>query len=575
MSDDNATPTDELKTIFGIDLGTTYSCIAYVDDTGRVVVVPNSDSERITPSVVFFKQDGTPEVGRIAKELSETQPDRVAMLFKPFMGDPDAIPFSVDDKSFAPEELSNFVLRKLVADAEQQTRKKIEDVVITCPAWFGDQQRAATKTAGEIAGLNVRKILNEPTAAAISYGMESATNETVLVYDLGGGTFDVTMIDIQENVIRVVCTGGDHTLGGRNWDDAIVRFLLQQAAAEMEDSDGMTEDRELLQDLRLRAEKAKQTLGRVDRTRVPVSYQGNKVNVELTRDRFNELTEDLLESTITLTHGMLEDARKKREAAGDDNPDRGFNKILLVGGSTKMPQVQERLEREFTVPCEAFDQDEAVARGAAIFGHKIAIEDEIKHEEDIILQEKGQDASKDEPISEEVQESARNEAQDRVKSKFRLPQTTVTDTKVTDVASHSFGVACEDMQGNPLVMNIIKRNTDLPATVVSGDFQLTFDGQNAIDIRLMENNSDDDCCTVDESVEMAMSTLTGLPNGLPASTPVEVAFKLNDDGILEVTAECVGKKLEIEVKTTGTMTAEEVDAAKQRSNSLMVKAPSS
>ena len=210
----------EQNTIFGIDLGTTYSCIAYVDEYGRPSVVPNVDSDRTTPSVVLFSGDER-IVGKEAKQTSKLEPDNVVDMVKRFMGKSSEFAFIYNEKNYTPEEISSYIIKKLVQDAEQNYGQKITDVVVTCPAYFGELERASTKAAGEIAGLNVRAILNEPTAAAISYGINQEEDQTILVYDLGGGTFDITVIQIEGNNIQVVCTDGDHNLGGRNWDEEV------------------------------------------------------------------------------------------------------------------------------------------------------------------------------------------------------------------------------------------------------------------------------------------------------------------------------------------------------------------
>ena len=203
---------DGLKRVYGIDLGTTYSAIAYVDEHGKPVIVPNQESERITPSVVLFDGENI-IVGNTAKESAKVEPHRVVSRIKQHMGDPNFV-FQYEGQSFGPEDISSFILRKVVGDAEIALGEKIADVVITCPAYFGTPEREATANAGRLAGLNVRAILNEPTAAAVAYGLEHGEDQTVLVYDLGGGTFDITMIEIKDRLIRVICTGGDHRLGG-------------------------------------------------------------------------------------------------------------------------------------------------------------------------------------------------------------------------------------------------------------------------------------------------------------------------------------------------------------------------
>jgi len=359
---------EEITRVFGIDLGTTYSCISYVDEHGKPVIVPNAENERVTPAVVFFDEENV-VVGNEAKQNSVLYSNQVVAFVKRAMGDPN-FRFEYKEKSYRPEEVSSFVLRKLVSDAEQITGEKITDVVITCPAYFGINEREATKIAGDIAGLNVRQIINEPTAAAISYGMaEKAGQKVVLVFDLGGGTFDVTMIEIKPEAIEVICTGGDHNLGGKDWDDAVIEYLVTGFQEETGISEDILEDPDTCQSLQLAAERAKKTLSTRDKTRIPIVYGGDKAGIELTRESFNKITENLLERTVSLTREMLEEAKKKGHETYDE--------IILVGGSSRMPQVWERIQREFSIEPKVFDPDEAVAKGAALYGWKLSINDEL------------------------------------------------------------------------------------------------------------------------------------------------------------------------------------------------------
>jgi len=342
---------DGLKRVFGIDLGTTYSAIAYVDEHGKPVIVPNQESERITPSVVLFDGENV-IVGDTAKESAKVEPHRVVSRVKQHMGDPNFV-FEHDGQVYSPEDISSFILRKVVGDAEIALggEEKITDVVITCPAYFGTPEREATANAGHLAGLTVRAILNEPTAAAIAYGLEQGEDQTVLVYDLGGGTFDITMIEINDRLIRVICTGGDHRLGGALWDEAIVVYLADQFRAQTGlDSDPM-DDPEVLNDLFLQAERGKKTLSQRDKAPFRVTHAGQQARVELDRPKFEEITRHLLERTIELTHEMLADAKAK----GSER----FDKIILVGGATRMPQVRDRIVAEFGREPESFDPDEA------------------------------------------------------------------------------------------------------------------------------------------------------------------------------------------------------------------------
>jgi molecular chaperone DnaK len=250
--------TEGLKRVYGIDLGTTYSAIAYVDEHGKPVIVPNQESERITPSVVLFDGDKV-IVGNTAKESAKVEPHRVVSRIKQHMGDPNFV-FTYEGQAFSPEDISSFILRKVVGDAEIALGETIRSVVITCPAYFGTPEREATANAGRLAGLDVRAILNEPTAAAIAYGLEQGEDQVVLVYDLGGGTFDITMIEIKDRLIRVICTGGDHRLGGVLWDEAIVMYLAEQFAAQSGEPTDPLDDPEVLNDLFLQAERGKKTL---------------------------------------------------------------------------------------------------------------------------------------------------------------------------------------------------------------------------------------------------------------------------------------------------------------------------
>ncbi|MBA4369567.1 MAG: Hsp70 family protein, partial [Desulfobacterium sp.] len=300
----------QIKKIFGLDLGTAYSSIAYVDENGKPHIIPNSDNQRVTPSVIFFDQ-GEIIVGDVAKENAKLYPDDVISFVKRAMGEPDFL-FEHDGNTYRPEEISSYIIKKVVQDAEQTLGEKITDIVVTCPAYFGINEREATQRAGEIAGYIVRQIINEPTAAAIAYGsIQTDERRVVLVYDLGGGTFDVTLIDITPESIEVVCTGGDHNLGGKDWDDCIVNNMAQEFQKATNTDKDILEDPDTCQDLLLTAEKAKKILGQRKKTPIVITHGGERVKVELSREKFEQLTEALLERTITFTQEMLQKAREK------------------------------------------------------------------------------------------------------------------------------------------------------------------------------------------------------------------------------------------------------------------------
>jgi molecular chaperone DnaK (HSP70) len=354
----------QVTPIFGIDLGTTYSCIAYVDEYGITHVVSNIEGDRTTPSVVQFNGEER-IIGKEAKNSSMLEPDNTVDMVKRFMGK-EGFSFEHEGTSYRPEEISSYILRKLVQDAEQQTGYQIKDVVITCPAYFGILEREATKVAGEIAGLNVRSIINEPTAAAICYGVHEEADQKVLVYGLGGGTFDITVIKIEGGNITVVCTEGDHHLGGGNWDETIVTYLAQQWQEETGSSEDPLESPETLQELYVRAEDAKKTLAQRAETSIAVMHDMQRKKISLNRETFDELTESLLERTIELTKIAIAEAKKR----GVED----FDQILMVGGSTKMPQVARRLQEEFGKKPIFCEPDEVVAKGAAIFGHTLMLD---------------------------------------------------------------------------------------------------------------------------------------------------------------------------------------------------------
>src|SRR5215469_8223044 len=377
---------DGLKRVYGIDLGTTYSAIAYVDEHGKPVVVPNQESERITPSVVLFDGDNI-IVGDTAKESAKVEPHRVVSRIKQHMGDPHFV-FEYEGQAYSPEDISSFILRKVVGDAEVALGdEKITDVVITCPAYFGTDEREATSNAGRLAGLNVRAILNEPTAAAIAYGLEQGEDQTVLVYDLGGGTFDITMIEIKDRLIRVICTGGDHHLGGLLWDEAIVMYLAEQFRVQTSEASDPLDDPEVLNDLFLQAERGKKTLTQREKAPFRVTHAGQQARVELDRAKFEEISKHLLDRTIELTHEMLSDARDKGYTR--------FDKIIMVGGATRMPQVRNRIVAEFQVEPELFDPDEAVAKGAALYALKESLLDQVQ---DFLATRTGAPGASDGPI---------------------------------------------------------------------------------------------------------------------------------------------------------------------------------
>ncbi len=543
---------DGLKRVFGIDLGTTYSAIAYVDEHGKPVIVPNQESERITPSVVLFDGENV-IVGNTAKESAKVEPHRVVSRAKQHMGNPNFI-FENEGQVYSAEDISSFVLRKVVGDAEIALGgEKITDVVITCPAYFGTPEREATANAGRLAGLNVRAILNEPTAAAIAYGLEQGDDQTVLVYDLGGGTFDVTMIEIRDRLIRVICTGGDHRLGGTLWDEALVMSLAEDFRTQTGEESDPLDDPEVLNDLFLQAERGKKTLSQRDKAPFRVTHAGKQARVELDRVNFEDLTRHLLDRTVERTREMLADAKVKGHET--------FDKIILVGGATRMPQVHARLVAEFGKEPESYDPDEAVAKGAALYGLKESLQDEVK---DILTPSVPGATGEGGSLNlDAVSEAQVSEALDHLEQQlgFTLtgPVRELVNTRIVNVLSKSLGVIAKDAANKEVVVYLLPRNGEVPMEH-STDFGTDSANQAGVDIRVMAGGERDSREPLD-CQDVGTATLN-LPDGLPPRSPIRVKFAISRDGRLSVTATDLtgGGSIDVDFETEAVMSNEQVEA---------------
>jgi molecular chaperone DnaK len=546
--------------IFGIDLGTTYSCIAYVDEYGRPTVVTNMEGDRTTPSVVQFSGNER-IVGKEAKNSSMLEPDNTISIIKSHMGK-GTFAFEYEGNNITAEEISACILKKLVQDAEQNTGLTITDVVITIPAYFGQPEREATRMAGEIAGLKVLSIINEPTAAAIAYGVDKESDQTILVYDLGGGTFDVTMIQIDGKKITVICTDGDHNLGGRNWDELIVTYLAKQWQEQTGSTEDPLDSPETQQELYLKAEQAKQTLTAKEKTEIPIAYgRSDRIKVTLTREIFDEQTASLLETTITKTNAVIAEAKK----VGIKN----FDKLLMVGGSTKMPQVARRLKEEFGIDPQFSDPDESVAKGAAIYGQMLMLNETI---EEIIIKNNPEMNPEDfnvDTIDPEKLENAQIEAAQifgmqlgGVKAK--------TKRKIINVLSKSFGLRSW-VSDEERIVNILLRNEHLPASYTQ-TFGTREADQTSVALVMFENGSSDRYYDIDRSHEIGNAEINGLPNGLPEGSPLEVTFKLNEQGMLDVYGRELssGRDVKVTIQTEGGISQQEFEEARERSKGLVI-----
>src|SRR5690625_2240199 len=349
-----------MSKIIGIDLGTTNSCVSVMEG-GEPVVISNPEGNRTTPSVVSFK-DGERQVGEVAKRQAITNPNTIQSI-KRHMGTDYKV--EIEDKDYTPQEVSAIILQHLKSYAEDYTGEKIEKAVITVPAYFNDAERQATRDAGVIAGLEVERIINEPTAAALAYGIDNdAEDQTILVYDLGGGTFDVSILDIGDGTFEVISTAGDNSLGGDDFDQAIIDYMVQEF--KKENGIDLSQDKMATQRLKDAAEKAKKDLSGVSQTQISLPFitagEAGPLHLEmsLTRAKFEELTNDLVEKTLQPVQRALSDA----DLSAND-----LDKVLLVGGSTRIPAVQEAIKREINQePSKGVNPDEVVALGAAIQG---------------------------------------------------------------------------------------------------------------------------------------------------------------------------------------------------------------
>ena len=514
--------------VYGIDLGTTYSCIAHVDEYGRPAVIINADSQPTTPSVVLFDSPTDVVVGVQAKRQARIRPDDVASLVKRHMGEADWR-FAAHGQEYSASAVSSQILRSLANDAARAMGQAVSDVVVTVPAYFGDEERKATKLAGELAGLNVVDIINEPTAAAFSYGFaqEGSAAHTVLVYDLGGGTFDSTVISLAEKSISVVATDGDHALGGADWDDRLAQYLSQKFGEAAPAAGDPLDDTYGAQDLITSAEDVKQALTARESVDALVVFGADRASVTVTRQAFEELTSALLERTITLTQKVLTAAQEKGV--------QGIDKVLLVGGMSKMPVVARRLAEAFPElpPAELTDPDLAVAKGAAIYGQKKELESYVIS--DLVAQGKlaeGQTIADANPVD-------LNKAVATTASEYGLASTAVADlvqTQVSNVTSRGFGVVVMDRETSTEYVDFLAHANDALPITVSELYYTNVDDQRVVQIQVVEQATSVESAKPADNKVIIEGPIDNIPAGFPRGTPVEVTFAMGRDQTIEVTA---------------------------------------
>ena len=511
------------KNVFGIDLGTTYSCVAQIDKQEQAVVMRNFEGAATTPSVVYFEDEKTAVVGEEAKNQLEVEPEKTVSFVKREIG----VDASYDKACnqfpyhYDPTEISAFILKKVVKDAnsvrESEGLEPINDVVITCPAYFGTKERMQTKQAGIAAGLNVLAIINEPVAAAISYGVKTDKTQTVLVYDLGGGTFDVSVIKITRGKIQVVVTGGDHHLGGADWDLAVSQFLLDEFNKANRTEYSLDSDVHLKNTLLLQAEKAKKSLSAKERAMVNFQYEGQSARITLSREKFDELTEGLLEQTLSYVESTIEDSKKKGVET--------FDQVLLVGGSSRMPQVKAAVDKRLNCDARLTDPDECVAKGAAIFAMNKSYEDAI----------------------EAFENGETDDCPDMVKC----------STTIVNVTSKTYGTSVNEDE----VDNLIMANTTLP-TEGRGHYVTGVDNQPAVPIDVWESNETEKTIkrALAECLDDGMLTIN---RNWPKGTPIEMIVRIDDEGLMSVWGKIGDDVKEYNLKIAGVKDDKEMETSKK------------
>jgi molecular chaperone DnaK len=498
---------------YGIDLGTTYSCISYVDRTGRPVVLKSANGEDTTPSVVYFESPDNVVVGRQAKDSAVLYPDLVAELVKRQIGQD--VHFSFHGQDHTPESISALILRELARAARDQTGETVEDVVITVPAYFGVLEREATRKAGQIAGLNVLDVLAEPVAAALNYQAldDSSGIRHILVYDLGGGTFDTTVIRLDGNDIQVVCTDGDHKLGGADWDNKIIEFLLRGFTGVNPGLDpDPGGDEQFMQELATAAEQLKKALSTAMTRRYNARFGGAVAQLELTREQLEDLTSELLERTMEITERTIATAKSKGVNLFDD--------VLLVGGMSLMPTVAQALRERFGLHARRQDPHLAVAKGAALF----ALMQKVR----VTMADEGGQAAQE--VADQLGISVQ-QVEDLAAKRVATVVPRAFGIKVID--THDPVFKTDPDRAREYVEHLLTANTPLPVDTGPQTFRTVYDNQRDVKLEVWEQAGSVASEELEHNTHIGEGMLKDLP-ARRAGAPFKIVFHMTETGLLQV-----------------------------------------
>ena len=507
------------RNVVGIDLGTTFSAIAHIDAYGKPQIIPNSETERITPSVIFFDSSNV-IVGTVAKNNAVAEPEKIVDFVKREMGKPkDQFHRDFGGKIYSAEELSALIIKKLKADAEKYLEQPITDAVITVPAYFNDAERTATITAGQLAGLNVLQIINEPTAAALAYGLDKLDeNHTVFVFDLGGGTFDVTIMRIIDHKIEMIATNGDHRLGGKDWDDVIVNLIAEEF--DRQHGENPLLDLHSYQELHNRALAAKIQLSSRNSTTIVYHHGGKSVKLTLTRKEFEKCTRHVVEKCKTICEMVMQEAKLKWNK---------IDKVLLVGGMTRMPMIRTMISQMSSLPLiDHVNPDEVVARGAAIQAILSMLNEEEVSGEDLL--------------------------DDTVRRQFSSLDGSLI--QVTDITSHTLGVVLwDEKQLQEYVFPMIRKMTAIPA-VVKNAFGTADANMQRATVKVVEGES----TLPGECTPLGVCDIQ-LPPYLPKGSPVQLTYQYNANQVLEVEVQAAGNQSKVSIDRNTGLAPEEIEQA--------------